>query len=97
MSNYYNNYRRNHNTMRRPAHRDCSMSVMAAIDRAYREISSFYSDDVTKMMNFVNTHHFHQSPAPALHGIINAYHKISGFYSDDAKRQMWNVLHKYSR
>lgn len=101
MQNHYNHHNKNHYNNRSksyyPPRRDCTKSVVSAINRAYREVSSFYSDDANHMISYVNSHHFSQSPAQALHSVIDSYHRISSFYSDDVKRQMWKVLHKFSR
>lgn len=87
--NYTNHY---HNLKR-----DCTKSVISVINRAYRETSILTSYDAQKMINYVTLHQFRQSPAQAMHSIINTYENTSILSSYDARNQLWNILHPYSR
>ena len=93
----YNSYTHHNHFNHYHPKRDCTTSIISVINRAYRETSILSSYDAQKMINYVTSHRFGQSPAQAMHSISNTYENTSILSSYDARNQLWNILHRYSR
>ena len=92
---YYNhNHKPQYHKPYRPAH-DCSKSVISAIRRANNEW--IISDsEANKMINYVTTHHFFQSPAQAIHAVID-YNVKRGGSNENTRNQIWNLLRRNTK